>query len=229
VSRLLRRVAHSSLAVLALLVLPALDAQAHPWGDPQTVELAAVGQDTVQVRWNVGMTDDLTWLAIHLGEVAEDRIMLDGVVLYEAADAQALAASPDLDDYVLGHIRVTAGSDPCVGSVLDKQSLGVDGITLAFTCAHPIDRATVTVTMLTDLHPAYRTMATGPDGQRFAYSSDQPSHDWTFDMAAADSNTSSDRGRSAVVQMSLVLGICAATGMGVVWLRRRARQRSAQP
>lgn len=225
-SAAVRRVLPTLLAVFVLLVLPAPPAQAHPFGDPQTVELSTDGDNIVQVRWNVGMTDDLTWLAVHLGELPEDRIMLDGAVLYETSDAQALAASPSLDDYLLEHIRVTVDGDPCTGSVLDTQNLGMDGAKLAFSCVHPIDRATVSVTMLTDLHPAYRTMATGPDGQRFAYSSDQPAHDWTFDMGAAGNATTSDLGRSAVAQMSSVLFIVAATGMGIIWLLRR--RRSAQ-
>jgi hypothetical protein len=224
-----RRVLPTLLAVFVLLVLPAPPARAHPFGDPQTVDLAAGGDDSVQVRWKVGMADDLTWLAVRLGELPEDRVMLDGAVRYEASDAQALAASPDLDDYLLEHIRVTAGGDACAGSVLNKQNLGVDGVTLAFRCGRPIDRATVSVTMLTDLHPAYRTMASGPNGQRFAYSSDQPSHDWTFNTVAAGSATTSNLGRSATVQMSSVVGIVAAAGTGIVWLRRRRRRRSAQP
>ncbi|MEV0136015.1 hypothetical protein AB0H83_47200 [Dactylosporangium sp. NPDC050688] len=217
------------LAVFVVLVLPAPPAQAHPFGDPQTVKLAADGDHAVRVRWNVGMTDDLTWLAVHLGDAPGDRIMLDGAVRYETSDAQALASSPDLDGYLLEHIRVTAGGAPCSGSVLDKQNLVTDGVTLAFRCGRPIDRATVSVTMLTDLHPAYRTMATGPNGQRFAYSSGQPSHDWTFNMAAADSATTSKLGRSVVVQMSSMLSIVAAIAMGVVWLRRRSPRRSAKP
>ena len=39
-------------------------------------------------------------------------------------------------------------------------------------------RRTVSVEMLTDLHPAYRTLASGPEGQRAAYSSTDVSHEW---------------------------------------------------
>ena len=152
-------------AVLVLLV-PA-PADAHPFGDPQTVEVTGDAEQ-VRVRWRAGGTDDLTLLAVALGALPRDRVMLDGAVWYEDGDAEALAASPAFADYLLDRITVASGPADCPGELVGTDLLGA-GAVLAFTCAVPVEAATVEVRTLLDLHPAYRTLATGPDGQRAVY------------------------------------------------------------
>lgn len=212
--------------VAGLAVLAPVPAQAHPFGDPQTVEVSGDGEE-VRVRWRAGGADDLTLLAVSLGALPDDRVMLDGAVWYEDGDADALAATPAFADYLLDRITVVAGSTACAGSLTGTDLLG-DGATLTFACAEPADAATVEVRTLLDLHPAYRTLATGPGGQRAVYDKASASHDWTLATgpdAAAALPASSEVGRSAAVQLGTVGAVALATVMaGLLWVRRRGRR-----
>lgn len=220
--------------LLAVLVLGAAGAlamvtpaEAHPFGDPQTVEISSTG-DEVRVRWRAGGADDLTLLAVELGALPAARVLMDGAIWYEDGDADALAASPAFTDYLLDRITVAAGRARCRGEVADLDLLGA-GAALAFACPGRVDVATVEVRTLLDLHPAYRTMATGPDGQRAVYDAEGTSHDWTLDggptTSAAGSAASADLGRSAALQLSTVGAVALATVMaGLLWLRRRGRR-----
>jgi len=205
---------------------------AHPYGDPQTVAIAH-GADAavVEVTWKVGAADDLTLLGIELGVLPEDRVMLDGAIAYDEGDAAAVAAADELHAYLLDHVEVAAGDAECVGEVASiGDDLIADGATLAFTCPAAVDTAAVTVTTLTDLHPAYRTLATGADGQRAVYETTAPTHEWALGTAPATaSDTTSgaagtDLGTSAALQLGAVLGVVllAAVG-GALVLRRRGR------
>lgn len=216
-----------------LAALVPVAAQAHPFGDPQTVEVSGTAgpDDEVRVRWRAGGADDLTLLALELGALPAERVMLDGAVWYEDGDADALAASPAFTDYLLDRITVAAGRSRCRGEVTDLDLVGA-GATLAFACPEPADVATVRVRTLLDLHPAYRTLATGPDGQRAVYDERHPSHDWSLasgpeatTATAAVSAASAGVGRSATVQLGTVGAVALVTVMaGLLWHRRRGRR-----
>ncbi|MEI5672671.1 MULTISPECIES: hypothetical protein [unclassified Nocardioides] len=207
------------LALAALLVLVAGPARAHPFGPPQQVTVDADGDPgTVRVHWQVGGTDDLTLLAVSLGVLPEDRVLLDGAVAYEDDDAAALAAAPAFRDYLLDHVVVEGNGAACAGEVTADDDLATAGVRLDFTCADDVTTAAVEVTMLTDLHPAYRTLATGPAGQRAVYDGEQTRHDWTLGEHAGNGGT----GTSALLQVGAVLGVLllgVVAGLG--WLRRR--------
>lgn len=199
------------------------DAQAHPFGDPQTVKIGlADGNDgeVVQVQWQVGMTDDLSWLALHLGLLPDDRVMLDGAMWYEDGDGDLLADAAEFDTYLLEHIVVSSDGETCTGTVASKDDPGTEGATLRFDCSGPVNTAEIKVSMLTDLHPAYKTMATGPGGQRFVYDGESPSQDWTFDPTGSGSTGS---GSSAALQLGGVVGGLAlvAIAIGLTQHRRR--------
>jgi hypothetical protein len=210
-----------AVAVLGLTQAPA---QAHPFGPPQTVSVDTDDAGDVQVRWRVGGTDDLTLLGISLGVIPQDRVMLDGAVVFEDGDAATLAAAPELGDYLLRHVEVSSDGTVCTGQVAATDALAVDGVELTYDCGDAVAAAAVRVTTLTDLHPAYRTLATGPDGQRAVYDAEQPSHDWTLAEGAPTAQPD-DLGASAAVQIGLVLGGLLVVGLAVLaWTRRRARR-----
>lgn len=210
-----------TLAASALLLAPA-PAEAHPFGPPQTVEVEPAA-DGVRVQWRVGGTDDLTLLAISLGVLPQDRMLLDGAVVFEDADATTLAAAPELSDYLLAHVEVTTGGTPCAGQVAVTGDLVGDGVELTYDCGAPVAAADVSVTTLTDLHPAYRTLATGPDGQRAVYDAESPRHEWALGEGVTTASSDDDLGASAVVQIGAVLGGLLVVGLGALgWVRRRA-------
>ncbi|XVU23561.1 hypothetical protein ACQPZJ_40900 [Actinoplanes sp. CA-054009] len=202
-------------------LLPARPAAAHPFGDPQTV---TVGLDpahpgTVRVHWKVGGLDDLTLLGVALGVLPEDRVFLDGAVFYQPSDAAAIGPSAQLSAYILKQITVTGADQACPGTVLAPKDLARDGVTVDYACPEPVGRAEVTVRTLTDLNPAYQTLATGPGGQHAVYRDGEVTHDWVLGDVAADRT---HLGRSAAVQIGgVALGVLLVVIVLVVVLRRR--------
>lgn len=212
-------------ASLAATLAPA-PAQAHPFGPPQqaAVDLAPGSEGIVRVRWRVGGTDDLTLLGISLGLLPESRRMMDGAVFFEDADAQALAESPLFAEYLLRQVTVSAAGGACRGTVEDVSQLATKGVTLHFACAEaPVDPE-VRISLLTDLHPEYRTLATGPDGQRAVYADGADTHEWQLTAGAQAEIGASDggsAGHSAAIQLGGVLGGGAVVALGLVLGRRR--------
>lgn len=215
---------------------------AHPFGDPQTVEIARDDGDpaVVHVTWKVGAADDLTLLGIHLGVLPEDRVLLDGAIQYDAGDAALVSRAPELATYLLDHVSVTAGGSACPGSVTAVGDLIDDGADLAFACDPAPASATVEVTTLTDLHPAYRTLATGPDGQHQVYAADAASYTWTLGAAPTSTGTgttgdvpaeaSLGTGQSAALQIGGVLGAALLlAGIGSLVVRARRRRTPSTP
>lgn len=224
----LRRVPALLVGCLALVALVALGlaaappAAAHPFGDPQTLEVSSQDGD-VRLRWKVGGTDDLTALALHLGLLPPDRVLLDGAVLFEEGDGPLLAAAPAFADYLLAHVRVVDGPDRCAGEVLRTDDLAADGAVLSFDCGSAADEVVVESRMLTDLHPDYRTLASGPGGQRAVYDDDNPEHTWALTGRPA---TSGGAATSAVVQLGSV-GLVVVGGVGGAFYARRRGRRDA--
>ncbi|MER5336622.1 hypothetical protein [Micromonospora sp. NPDC002717] len=207
-------------------------ASAHPFGAPQQIVVAGEGDHGVRVRWLVGGTDDLTLLGIALGVLPEDRVMLDGAVIYKASDAEALAGAPEFAGYLTERISVTQDGRPCEGEASVAGDLASGGAAVLFTCPEPVSTVTVTSRMLTDLHEAYRTLARGPDGQKAVYDATHESADWTISAGTGTgSRLASTRTAAAVsaggsaLQLSVVGGALLAAGAaGTFWYRRRGRK-----
>lgn len=220
------------LVVAALLVSASAPAGAHPFGDPQTLTLDIEG-DRVVAQWRVGGLDDLTLLGVALGVLPEDRVLLDGAVVPDPGDATALAAAPELADYLTDRVQVTdAGGETCPVRLEDASALAEQGARLLATCGDA-GTVAVTATILTDLHPAYRLLVTGPDGQRAQYDVDHPTHTWVRDAPGASSGSGATApetatvgvGHSALVQLSAVLGgLGVLTVAGATLTRRRVRR-----
>ncbi|MET7668955.1 hypothetical protein [Micromonospora luteifusca] len=219
----------AALAVAASVLALPTPAAAHPSGDPQTVSIARDDQrpEVVQVRWRVGGPDDLTLLGVSLGLLPSDRVLLDGAVDYRTTDPAALASSEQFSAYLLKQITVADGSRRCLGAVEQPKALARAGVTVDYTCPGPVDTVTVAVRMLTDLNPAYRAAATGPDGQRAVYGSGAESHDWILSGVPAAASTGTSRGRSAAVRIAVVAGGALLVAAGALLASRRLRRRRA--
>jgi hypothetical protein len=227
--RVLRALTTACAAGLAWLLLPVLlapvPAGAHPFGDPQRATIAVDGP-VVEVTWSAA-ADDLTSLAMALDVLPGLRrqVFKDGALVPEesrAEDAVLLAEAPGFEAYLLHHVRVSGDGQECAGQLVDAEALTTEGATLAFTCSDEPARLTVGLDTLTDLHPAYRTMATGPDGSSFVYAVDSPEHE--FDVAGADGLASAQRGGLLVAGLGLA-GVLVLGGGSL--LVRRARRRDA--
>lgn len=215
-----------ALVAAALLVAALLGgeaAQAHPFGDPQRVEIGGQG-DTVRIRW-AAAGDDLTALALHLRVLDDQRsfVYQDGALVPEEsdrADAVVLAQAPEFTDYLLERIEVRGGDGECAGRVTSTEDLIADGARLTFTCPGAAPTAQVAVRTLVDIHPAYRTLASADGGQRQVYTADAAVFEWRLTGAGGG------LARSAAVQISAIavgtLGVPAAALL--VWRRRRGRR-----
>lgn len=208
----------------ATAVLTAAPAAAHPFGPPQTAQISGHGQ-RVEVRWSAS-GDDLTALGLHLGVLGEERTFVyqDGALVPEESDpgdAELLAEAPQLVDYLLEHVGVTQGGAACTGEVTDTDDVESAGVGLVFDCAGAVDDVEVTISTLTDVHPAYRTLATGPDGQRAAYTQESPRHGWQL----GGDTTETTPMDGAVVPLAVATVVAAGAGLGWAIARRRTIRR----
>ncbi|MGC5165796.1 hypothetical protein [Luteimicrobium sp. DT211] len=223
IRRALAVAAGAALGAGAVAGILAPAASAHPFGAPPTATVSRTEPAVVRVHWQVGAADDLSYLAAHLGLLPRDRVLLDGAVTPQDGDPAVLERSRRFDDYVLENVAVTAGGDACSGSVTRKADVLAAGVDVDFRCPRPVARATVTLTLLTDMSPLYSTLATGPGGQKAAYAQDETAHDWTFVGGTAG-------GTAAWVPLALTaggLGIAGAVVVAATRARRRRRAASA--
>ncbi|GLZ04144.1 hypothetical protein Acsp03_16100 [Actinomadura sp. NBRC 104412] len=206
------------------------EAQAHPFGDPQRLEISREGA-TVRARWRAA-PDDLTALALALRVLGGKRtyVYRDGALVPEESDksdAVLLAESPRLREYLLRNIRVTEKDAACPGKVVSTGNLAADGAVLDFACPGAVTSASVTVTMLTDLHASYRTLASTAQGERHTYTKAAPTHTWSLDRsdrAGAGSNGTASWPTAAAIAAVALL----ASGGAVLGARRlRAGRRRA--
>ncbi|MFC8733181.1 hypothetical protein ACFT5B_12045 [Luteimicrobium sp. NPDC057192] len=197
-------------------------ASAHPFGAPPTATVSRPQAATVRVHWQVGAADDLSYLAAHLDLLPPSRVLLDGAVTPEDGDPAVLEGSPRFDSYVLEHVAVAAGGATCTGTVTDKADILASGVDVDFTCPRPVTRATVTLSMLTDMSPLYSTLATGPSGQKAAYAQDETAHAWSFSGTGGTSS-------GAWVPLALTAAGLGLAGAGAVVATRARRRRRATP
>lgn len=170
----------------ALSLWGAGPALAHPFGDPQRLEVSGEGS-TVRARWRAA-GDDLTALALALRVLREKRTYVyeNGALVPEESDesdAVTLSKSPQLADYLLRNIRVSDRGANCPGRVASTENLAEDGALVEFSCPGAVTSAEVTVRMLTDIHESYRTLASGPRGERHTYTKAAATHTWSLDRS----------------------------------------------
>lgn len=214
------------LLVVALLAGLATPAAAHPFGDPQTLDLTGDGS-TVTAVWKAS-PDDLTALALHLKVLKEKRTFVyeNGALVpgeSDDADAVVLAESEELADYLTERIAVKRAATPCPGRLVRADQLATEGAEVEFSCTGsvtdgPVD---VTVTTLTDVHPAYRTLASA-GGERVAYSETESTHEWRLGASSGGLSSST---WSAVRLVAIVIVLLALAGVARVVARRRASRR----
>ncbi|NDL55852.1 hypothetical protein [Phytoactinopolyspora mesophila] len=210
-------------AVLAMSA-GASSAAAHPFGDPQTVQLTAE-ESTVVVRWSAP-ADDLLVLGGLVGALPDRReIVFD--VSPDAppepvgdTDADRLIASPDVAAYLAENVVVRQAGTPCPADVR-LDGLIDDGAELVFTCRSHVEDVEIEVTTLTDVHEAYRTAALG-DGSttpgRALYTVDDTTVTWTF-------GTEQDGAPGAPVALWGAVGVAALAGALGTARTLRARSR----
>jgi hypothetical protein len=224
--------------VVALAAAAALGggarAWAHPFGPPPTALLTVV-EDAVVVEWR-SAADDAAAIGVALGFM--DVTVLDAYleaptqVAPSAADEEALAASTELRAYLLEHIAVRQDGVPCEGAVVDASDFVHGGATVVHRCPEPIRRVEVTLSMLHDVHEAYRTFAVTAsdeaDPAQAVFTVAEPVHVFDFSGSsgtgeAATPTTGSSAGGGGALALG-ALGAVLLVGLaGGLVLARRAR------
>lgn len=223
-------VRRAALTVAGVVLLsPATAAAAHPFGDPQRVELSPTATG-VRVEWSATV-DDLAVLASWIGATdGSGSIMVyeDGVLAPDESSelpGTQLAQAPQLADYLRERIEVSVDEVTCAGALLPVDDVEAEGATIDFDCGGPVEAVDVRVATLTDVDENYRTLATGPQGQRHAYAADTGTIRWSLPVtgaAPAATESPAPRGRSAAIQLGGIgLAGLALAGLGLVVRRRR--------
>ncbi|WP_214110292.1 hypothetical protein [Acrocarpospora catenulata] len=131
-----------------------LPATAHPFGDPSTARVGAQGS-RVTIVW-LAAADDWVALGRRLGAFEDPAAGVDTSLTGE----QKLARSTAVRDYLLSKVGVTQAGRPCAGELAPLEQILDQGARFSFACAEPVVDVDVRISLLTDMHEAYRTALT---------------------------------------------------------------------
>ncbi|WP_405601601.1 hypothetical protein OG741_25525 [Streptomyces sp. NBC_01410] len=93
----------------------------------------------------------------------------------------------DVTGYLRSHIVVRQDGSPC-------RVESAEGTKLHFACPRPVDRITLTVTALTDIDPAYRTLSVTELGGGGLHTAKEPTRELSLTSAGGGSNSSASDG-----------------------------------
>lgn len=207
----------TQLSLIAVLMASG-PAAAHPFGPPLQASVMAEGA-VVTVVWSA-QPDDLFNLGQATGALAQRQVFVyqDG----ERAEApeetssiaEQLAAAPEIKDYLGSHIGLRSEQTDCRPLDVETEDLTTTGARLSFDCGQPVELIELEITALTDLHPDYRTVATGAGGDRTLHTSTEPSQ--LLSLVA-----STDRPLGALLLTGLGALVLASGAFVAVRRRRR--------
>jgi len=199
---------------LGLLAGPASVVWAHPGGGllPPHARFSADG-DVVRIEWTAPQDD-----AAHVGEAVgifpegtmEAFLTGPDELIPTDEEVRELAASSELQAYLLEHVTVRQEGVSCDGRVEPAEDFLVDGAEFTFRCPEPVAQVDVRITILQDQDPRYDTF--GVDGTVWTvlFSSAQPEHTWNAEAAAA--------ARSGGIPTALWVGLAVVGALAVAWL-----------
>ena len=126
--------------------------------------------------------------------------------------AELLRRSPRVRDYLLGRIAVSQGGRPCAGDLAALGDVLAEGARLTFDCPAPVVDVDLTVTALTDVNDAYRTVLRAdtpatPDQALFTTSA--PTQHITFTASGGDTVRRSVVAVAGGTVAVLVIGLIA--------------------
>ncbi|BCB84305.1 hypothetical protein [Phytohabitans suffuscus] len=204
----MRPVLVAAAALAAAFPLPAAPAAAHPFGPPSTARVSADGS-RVAMSWQAA-EDDWVALGRHVG--AFDSASPD------VTGAELLRRSPAVREYLLERFAVAQAGRPCAGDLADLDDVLARGARLTFDCPAPVAEVDVTVTALTDVNDAYRTVlraetAATPDQALFTAAA--PTRHIAF-TASGGSGV-----RRSVVTVTIATAAVLVLGLGFLIARRR--------
>lgn len=211
--------------VLVVLLGPASPrpAAAHPFGPPPTAVVSADGR-TVTVEWSA-TPDDAVAIGERLGlmppgSVTAYREESVAQVAPSGRDEARLSASVALRDYLMQHIRVVQEGQRCTPRVPAIADFVHRGARVVLRCPDPVSEVTLRITMLHDIHDAYRTVAVGrgSSAEQSVFTIAAPEHRWRF---GADASSVAPLGAVVGATGAAMAAILVATVVKTVHRRRR--------
>lgn len=215
------------IVVLGLLLVDGTPASAHPFGPPPVARLQASGRE-LTISWSAA-EDDYTTLGGALGVLDAQQTFVydaDGQTVAgpppTGEQLTRLAGSAQLREYLTEHVSVRQDGEDCALGV-EASRLATEGVQFVAACPRPVADLEVRVTLLQDLHPAYRTVGlVDGAGTRTLFTESDP----VRSLAFADAATSNAGWRTASAALVALVG---AFVVGVVLRRRRTRRGRPSP
>ena len=200
-------------ATLAAATMGGGPAVAHPFGPPTTARVVVDGS-RVDISWQPA-EDDWVALGQSLGAFEDPSA---GPVATQLTGEEKLRESAAVRDYLRERITVSQQGRPCPGELRPLDRLLAQGARLTFDCPDQVRTLDITLTALTDLNEAYRTIlrAESASPAETLYTAVADTHQVDF--------TQSGGGLGPAV--GLALGVAVAGGLGallVMLSRRRTR------
>lgn len=168
------RVAGRLLAVLLVAVAGLIaagvvtPAAAHPFGPPPVAKVTADRAD-VTVTWSAAR-DDLLALGLKAGAFPAGTVTgPDDLSLGTRLQGSAPVAA-----YLSRHIRVAQDNRACRATAVDTARMLADGAQLRFACGSQVSALVLTVTALTDVDRAYRTVSVTANGSGALHTAAEP-------------------------------------------------------
>ena len=204
----------------AALLGVAAPASAHPFGPPPTARVTAIG-NRITIDWSA-TPDDAVAIGERLGVMPPGSVELyrqesAAQAAPSAEDEARLSASPKLRGYLTERIAATQDGEACGAEVPAIEDFVHTGARVVLTCPQPVAEVELEISMLHEIHDAYRTFAvgTGTDPAEAVFTIDAPRQTWRFGVGA-------QRQRG----LGLRRGIGIASGLGAlgavaVLVRRR--------
>jgi hypothetical protein len=195
---------------VAVTVVAAPSADAHPFGPPLSARLDVDGAE-VAVTWTAAEDD---W--VNLGEFLDAFSAQTDDGGTQLTGAELLAQSDNLPSYLLSHFVIEQDGQPCQGQVTQLQDLLTLGAQLVYTCPQPVSTVELTVTTLTDINENYRTVVTADvpsEPAQALFTTTTATQEWSFDAAAGG-------GTAQVALVAAGALILAALAGGLLWWRR---------
>lgn len=211
------------LFVVVVVIAPS-PGHAHPYGPPPRATIRA-DERRVTVEWTVA-ADDAFSLGEHLGLVEEGtaRRQVAGILIPEEQEriADKLADAQPVVDYGKERVAIWQGDLRCQLEQVDADDLVRDGARYEFACPEPIGDVDVTLTLMHDVHEAYRTFASA-DGdatpKRAVFTADDSTQRWRLN----------DGGGSAVGLGGGLAGAAALAIGGMAAALRLLRKTAGRP
>lgn len=174
--------------------------------------------------------DDAAWIGESLGLLPDgsmDAYLGGSADAYPTeAELAALRSSPDLEEYLLEHVRIRQDGVDCDGEVEVAQDFVADGASFRFTCPQAVGTAEIRITILHEQDESFRTFSGDGTLQDALHTAARPGHDWDFtaadssraDDAASTDATSTDGSDDRSPGWPLLVGGLAVVGVGLVAL-----------